>query len=178
MVVVVVVVGATVVVVEVVAAGGAVVVAGAAVAVVEAPAEAAAEEAVTSGIALGADWPDAAGPDSEGRGAADEALGDEATAEAVGAAETLASVSAEPLLSPDEQAAATKTKQTNPQTSRRFSFNNLFIPEFYKPLANCPVRHCSAPVLLLGIWTTSQQPVPATLTKPIARAETIVQAAL
>ena len=136
MVVVVVVVGATVVVVEVVVAGGAVVVAGAAVAVVEAPAEDAAKEAATSGITLGTDGRDAAGPDSEGRGVADEAAG---------AAETLASVSAESPLSPDEQAAATKTKQTNPQASRRFSFNNLFIPEFYKPLTNCPVSNAAPP---------------------------------
>ena len=137
-VVVVVVVGATVVVVEVVVAGGAVVVAGAAVAVVvvEAPAEDAAEEAATSGITLGTDGRDAAGPDSEGRGVADEA---------VGAAATLASVSAESPLSPDEQAAATNTKQTNPQANRRFSFNNLFILKFYKPLINCPVSHAAPP---------------------------------
>ena len=127
-VVVVVVVVVEVVVVEVVVGGAAVDV------VVVGAAEAAAAEAASSGIVFGIeDWV------AEGPGAEDEAPAEEASVSAVAVdttsssrvwttSETSVSIPVMSSSSPDEQAAATKARQTKPHASRRPNLRNLFIP--------------------------------------------------
>ena len=135
-------------------------------------AEAAAAEAASSGIVFGVedwvaedwvaeDW-DAAGSGAEDLGSAGEAPPEEASVSAVAvdttsssrvwtASETSVSIPVMSSSSPDEQAAATKARQTKPHANRRPNFKNLFIPQFYKPPAKCPVTPCSTLLLWIAL---------------------------